>query len=165
MRRICTIAAFAAAFAVFVPACAFAAGWSHMIPIISEANGFIASTLVLATFTMKDMRMLRIVAIFSNIAFITYAALDWLLPVLTLHLMLLPLNLLRLRQLVSIQIVSTMSDQAPVLRHRGPSYWPGCFFRGSTELNASVVAAYLDWRLRVAEVRRRLTRSLRALRS
>jgi hypothetical protein len=89
MRRICTIAAFAATFAVFVPACAFAAGWSHMIPFISEANGFIASTLVLATFTMKDMRMLRIVAIFSNVAFITYAALDWLPPVLILHLMLL----------------------------------------------------------------------------
>jgi hypothetical protein len=66
---------------------------------ISEATGFFASSLVLLTFTMKDMRMLRIIAIFSNVAFIAYGILDWLPPVLSLHLLLLPLNLLRLKEI------------------------------------------------------------------
>ena len=67
--------------------------------MISEATGFFASALVLLTFTMKDMRLLRIIAIFSNVAFISYGVLDWLLPVLSLHLLLLPLNLLRLKEI------------------------------------------------------------------
>jgi hypothetical protein len=54
--------------------------------------GYVASALVLAAFGMKDMVNLRIVAICSNIAFITYALLLNLLPVLILHVVLLPLN-------------------------------------------------------------------------
>jgi hypothetical protein len=57
-----------------------------------SAIGFIASGLVLATFGMKDMVNLRIVAICSNIAFIIYGFLLDLPPVLILHVMLLPLN-------------------------------------------------------------------------
>ena len=45
---------------------------------------------------MKDMRRLRATAVLSNIAFIGYGALNGLLPVLLLHLVLLPLNLRRL---------------------------------------------------------------------
>jgi CRP/FNR family transcriptional regulator, cyclic AMP receptor protein len=69
------------------------------MPMISEATGFFASSLVLLTFAMKNMRMLRIIAIFSNVAFIAYGILDWLPPVLSLHLLLLPLNLLRLKEI------------------------------------------------------------------
>ena len=54
--------------------------------------GYVASALVLAAFGMKDMVNLRIVAICSNIAFITYALLLNLLRVLILHVVLLPLN-------------------------------------------------------------------------
>ena len=54
--------------------------------------GYVASALVLAAFGMKDMVNLRIVAICSNIAFITYALLLNLLPVLILHVVLMPLN-------------------------------------------------------------------------
>ena len=57
-----------------------------------SAIGFIASGLVLAAFGMKDMVNLRIVAICSNVAFITYALLLDLPPVLVLHVILLPLN-------------------------------------------------------------------------
>lgn len=71
------------------------------MPAISEATGFLASALVLLTFAMGDMRMLRIIAIFSNVAFIAYGALDWLPPVLSLHLLLLPLNLLRLKEILN----------------------------------------------------------------
>jgi hypothetical protein len=55
--------------------------------------GFVASALVLATFAMKDMHRLRTTAIASNLAFIAYGALLGLLPILGLHLILLPLNI------------------------------------------------------------------------
>ena len=64
----------------------------------SGAIGFIASALVLTAFGMKDMVNLRIVAICSNIAFITYALVLNLPPVLFLHVILLPLNGWRLAQ-------------------------------------------------------------------
>jgi hypothetical protein len=47
---------------------------------------------------MKDMVNLRIVAICSNVAFITYAVMLNLPPILILHVVLLPLNGLRLAQ-------------------------------------------------------------------
>jgi hypothetical protein len=48
----------------------------------------------------KDMRLLRTIAIFSNLAFITYGTIEWLPPVLFLHIMLLPLNIIRLAEIV-----------------------------------------------------------------
>jgi hypothetical protein len=56
--------------------------------------------MVLLTFMAKDVRLLRVLAILSNIAFITYGVLAWLAPVLCLHLLLLPVNVLRLRSLL-----------------------------------------------------------------
>ena len=64
----------------------------------SSEIGFVASALVLAAFGMKDMINLRIVAIFSNFAFIAYALVLDLPPVLVLHVILLPLNSWRLAQ-------------------------------------------------------------------
>jgi CRP/FNR family cyclic AMP-dependent transcriptional regulator len=64
-----------------------------------EFFGYIASALVFATFYMRTMLPLRIVAIVSNVAFITYALIDGLTPILILHGALLPLNLLRLLQI------------------------------------------------------------------
>jgi len=58
--------------------------------------GYFASSLVLTTFWMRSMFGLRLMAIASNIAFITYALLSSIHPVLVLHLMLLPLNLWRI---------------------------------------------------------------------
>lgn len=65
---------------------------------VSEVAGIIACALVLATFAMRDIRLLRLTAILSNVAFIVYGGLNWLLPVLVLHLLLLPLNVVRLRE-------------------------------------------------------------------
>ena len=65
----------------------------------TEMTGYIASTLVLLTFIAKDARLMRAIAIFSNIAFISYAALAGLSPVLCLHLLLLGVNIVRLREL------------------------------------------------------------------
>jgi hypothetical protein len=61
--------------------------------------GYFASTMVLLTFVTKDMRRLRLIGILSNVAFIGYGALCWLPPVLCLHLVLLPVNVVRLVEL------------------------------------------------------------------
>lgn len=67
---------------------------------MTELAGYIASTMVLLTFMTKEMRLLRVLGIFSNVAFITYGFLAWLPPVFCLHLLLLPVNVLRLRSLL-----------------------------------------------------------------
>lgn len=64
-----------------------------------EATGYVASILVFSTFYMKTMIPLRLVGLCSNIVFIAYAWLGALYPVLILHLLLFPLNLLRFVQL------------------------------------------------------------------
>ncbi len=58
--------------------------------------GFIAAGCVLLTFSMKTMRSLRLVALLSNIAFITYAYRTGIVPVLALHALLMPINLIGL---------------------------------------------------------------------
>jgi CRP/FNR family cyclic AMP-dependent transcriptional regulator len=69
---------------------------------VAEAVGYLAATLVILTFYMKTMVPLRIVGICSNCAFIAYAFLGGLYPVLILHFVLLPLNSLRLRQMLQL---------------------------------------------------------------
>lgn len=64
-----------------------------------EATGYVASILVFSTFYMKTMIPLRLVGLASNVAFMIYAWLGALYPVLILHLLLFPLNLLRFYQL------------------------------------------------------------------
>ena len=61
-----------------------------------EPLGYLASALVLATFCMRNMVALRCMAIASNLAFIAYGGMADLGPVLVLHLLLLPVNVLRL---------------------------------------------------------------------
>ncbi len=60
--------------------------------------GYLASLLVLATFNAREMITLRVLAIGSNIAFIGYAAMAGIGPVLLLHALLLPMNVCRLMQ-------------------------------------------------------------------
>jgi len=62
----------------------------------ADLFGYSASLLVFATFYMKSMIPLRLTAIASNIAFISYAWINGLTPILILHGALLPLNVLRL---------------------------------------------------------------------
>jgi hypothetical protein len=141
MTRVCIVAAIAAALAAVAPASAFAAGWVKLMPVLSEANGFVASILVLTTFMMTDMRTLRIVAIFSNIAFITYSAFEWLPPVLILHLTLLPLNVLRLTELAARRSASNERDTTSALRSL-PAFKAGAAFRLS-QLVANIKATLL----------------------
>jgi hypothetical protein len=66
---------------------------------IISGSGYLASALVLTTFCMGSMRPLRLTAIASNLAFIFYAAVADIPPVLILHCILLPVNTFRLVQI------------------------------------------------------------------
>ena len=87
---------------------------------------WIASSLVFASFFMKTIMPLRAVAIASNVVFIGYALMglhfgvfDKVLPILILHLALLPLNVLRLREIqATIRGVKAATSQARQLRDR-----------------------------------------------
>ncbi len=67
---------------------------------LTESIGYLAASLVLATFCMRSMGALRVVAMSSNLAFIGYGYLGDLMPVLILHLLLLPVNGYRLVELI-----------------------------------------------------------------
>lgn len=68
-------------------------GWD-----IRQAAGYLASFLVIMTFCMREMWALRCIAIASNVAFITYGYLAVLPPVFLLHVVLLPVNVIRAMQ-------------------------------------------------------------------
>lgn len=61
-----------------------------------EIIGYVACCLVLATFYVKRILTLRLIAICSNVAFIMYALGSTLYPIFILHSLLLPLNLYRI---------------------------------------------------------------------
>ncbi len=67
---------------------------------VAEYAGYVAAFLVFLTFYMKTMVPLRVVGLCSNCAFITYGFLAELYPILMLHCLLLPLNSLRLREML-----------------------------------------------------------------
>jgi hypothetical protein len=69
------------------------AGWIDIF-------GYAASGLTLATFAQRTMLPMRILAIGAHLCFIGYGAMGMYLPVLALHLVLLPVNLARLRTLI-----------------------------------------------------------------
>jgi len=79
---------------------------------MSTYLGYLASALVLCTFCMKTMMPLRIVALASNVAFIAYAALLHLYPILILHTILFPLNAWRLSQIFRLvnRVRGTIDD-------------------------------------------------------
>lgn len=83
-----------------------------------EPIGWLAAALTLLSFSMRSMAGLRITAIGANLAFIAYAAAVGLNPVLILHLMLLPCNLIRLSQILAHRrkagsIAFASSDRPP----------------------------------------------------
>jgi CRP/FNR family transcriptional regulator, cyclic AMP receptor protein len=80
----------------------------------AELLGYAAAACVFVTFYMKTMVPLRIAGIVSNFLFISYGYALGAYPVLILHLVLLPLNALRLRQMLRVikQIESATKGDA-----------------------------------------------------
>jgi len=61
-----------------------------------ELLGYLGGALAFATFYLKTMIRLRVVAIASNVVFIIYGSMGHLVPIMVLHTLLLPLNIWRL---------------------------------------------------------------------
>ena len=69
---------------------------------VGNLLGFLAAGLVLTTFAMRTMLPLRLVGIAGNIAFIAYGLHQGLLPVVFLHVLLLPLNIWRAVEIAGV---------------------------------------------------------------
>jgi hypothetical protein len=69
--------------------------------------GYVACALVLLTFYMKDMTTLRVAALCSNVAFLTYGLGLGLTPVALLHAALIPMNAWRLTYALRERAAST----------------------------------------------------------
>lgn len=79
-----------------------------------EAIGWLASLLTVATYAMNTMMPLRILAIASSVCFIFYATVLQLWPLLAMELLLLPINLYRFWQILSLRgKVSQTTGGAP----------------------------------------------------
>jgi len=63
--------------------------------------GYAAGACVIVAFHMRDQRRLRLCAIASNLTFVVYGLAAGIPPVVLLHAILLPLNLVRLRQIAA----------------------------------------------------------------
>ena len=87
-----------------------------------NAVGFLAAGLVITAFCMKDILHLRIVAVASNVAFLAYGVALGLIPVWLLHLVLLPVNLVRLWQVGGRIATDATQDQGKgrVIVRRSP---------------------------------------------
>lgn len=64
--------------------------------------GYLASAVVFATFCMTTMLPLRIVAVLGNLLFVAYGYFDAVFAVMALHLVLLPINLWKLRGILRL---------------------------------------------------------------
>jgi CRP-like cAMP-binding protein len=71
-------------------------------PLAIEALGWVAAAATLYAFMARTMIPLRAAAIVANVAFILYGAFSHTMPVLLLHALLLPLNILRLRDMTRL---------------------------------------------------------------
>jgi biotin carboxyl carrier protein len=67
-----------------------------------EFAAWVASLLTFTAFYMKTMVPLRVVGILSNVAFLAFALIEHIVPVIILHGTLLPLNLFRLHQILQL---------------------------------------------------------------
>jgi hypothetical protein len=69
----------------------------------AELLGWVAAALMISTFACRDACSMRPLAVATNLAFIGYGALAGLPPVLTLHLVLLPINVWRWAQCPALE--------------------------------------------------------------
>ena len=72
---------------------------------LAESLGYLAAATVLLAFSLKSIVSLRVVAILSNVLFIIYALATHIMPVLALHALLLPMNIVRFWQLLHLRPV------------------------------------------------------------
>ena len=121
---------------------------------VIDIAGWVAGALVLVTFYLKTIIPLRTVAIASNLAFIGYGLLAGLTPIVVLHTLLLPLNILRLHQLRTlVQRVKrasrgdfTLEMLIPYMKRQRLAAGTTLFARGD---EANTVYLILEGRVRI----------------
>ncbi|HTW53133.1 MAG TPA: hypothetical protein VME45_14675 [Stellaceae bacterium] len=123
--------------------------------MLTNALGYLAASLVLATFCAKRMVALRSIAIASNLAFIGYGYLDSLWPILILHVVMLPINIVRCRQSMRACCSVAEAETGMARRNRSAS------IRRSLPLRDLAVGA-LE-RIRALPGRERVQRELRTM--
>ena len=103
---------------------------------------WVAALLVFSSFFMKTMIPLRVVAIGSNLAFVSYALLGLkygifgrVYPILVLHSSLLPLNVLRLRQIRRLISAVDTASKSEALDYLIPYMRSECHSRGEALFN------------------------------
>lgn len=99
-----------------------------------DTIGWLAAALTLLAFSLQSISALRLAALGANVCFIIYGLMGSLYPVLVLHVLLLPCNVLRLWQLSSL----SNSDITGVPERRQA-------FRGPTVCQGPVCTAGRDW--------------------
>jgi CRP/FNR family transcriptional regulator, cyclic AMP receptor protein len=98
-----------------------------------ELLGYAASATVFATFCMKTMIPLRMLAIASNVLFCSYGYFGHIYPVLILHLALLPINTIRLVQIQRlIREIRTVGDGEIAIESLLPFMTPKSYKTGDT---------------------------------
>jgi CRP/FNR family transcriptional regulator, cyclic AMP receptor protein len=128
-----------------------------------------AAGLVFAAFFMKTMVPLRIIAIASNVAFVMYALLglrygifDRVYPILVLHAALLPLNVMRLRQMNRLIAAVNEASKDDTIDYLIPYMRRERHAEGDTLFRKGDIADKLylieDGSVLLPEVRRRLAR-------
>ena len=127
-----------------------------------DGVGYLASALVLLTFCMSTMLSLRAVAMCSNFAFISYGIGAKLYPVLFLHIILLPLNvilLLRMTNLLRKAKLAAATDLSPTWLQ--PFMQPKHFKAGDTIFmkgqHADLLYMIVSGDVRFPEIDRRLS--------
>lgn len=86
-----------------------------MILDFGTVLGLLAAALYFATYTVKHMLSLRIIAIASNVFFIAYGIVHWALPELILHGALLPLNARRMWEIHRLtKEIARATHESPV---------------------------------------------------
>ena len=80
-----------------------------------DVFGFLAAGLLLVTFSMRQMVALRSLAIVSSGAWIVYGWADQIYPVLCLHMVLLPLNSVRLHQALGYSMHWPLVKRASII--------------------------------------------------
>lgn len=79
-------------------------------PAWPEIVGYLAASLLLLTFFMRQMVPLRAVALLGSVAWLIYGWADHVYPVIALHSILLPLNAVRLAQALCDQRLATAAN-------------------------------------------------------
>ena len=83
----------------------------------ADTLSWVVAALMVATFSCCEARLLRPLAVATNVAFVGYGVMASLPPVLVLHLLLLPINLWRCVQVygVGAKALSEAADRGPRL--------------------------------------------------